>query len=80
MVSGNHSIVGFDEQGNARCPGCHFVQKFEPLCGQFTSQPSDPSQIALRASEVCDNTKRHRVSRGDENDRDGCGRRLDRKR
>ena len=36
----NHSIIWFDEQGNARCAGYHLVQKFQPLCGQFTSQPS----------------------------------------
>src|SRR5262249_51566789 len=69
----NRSIVWFDEQGNARCPGYQLVQKSQPLCGQFTSQPINPSQIAPGVGEACDKTKCDRVSRSVENNRDCCG-------
>jgi hypothetical protein len=76
---GDPRIVRFNEQCNTSGPGYQLVQKFQPLCRQFTRQPIDPRQIASGAGEACDKTQRDRVFRGGEDNWDCCGRGLGRK-
>jgi hypothetical protein len=76
---GDPCIVRFNEQRNASGRRYQLAQKFQPLCRQFTRQPIDPSQVAAGPGKARDETKRDRIFRGGEDDRDCRGRGLSRK-
>jgi hypothetical protein len=69
-----------DEQGNVSGSGQQLPQQFQPLCGQFTCEPIDACQVAVRPGEAGDKTKPDRILGGTEDNGNRGGCRLGRER
>src|SRR5262245_18645733 len=67
-----------DEQRNVSSSGDHLMQQFQPLRPYLQGQGGRSGEVAAGPVQTGDKSKFDRVARYEEDDRDGCGRRLSR--